>query len=209
MKEKQHNSGRWTLAIIVVVFFVLGIWAYRNAHKPITTITDPTQLQGIQTGTTPWIAEISRLRQRLGSIGLGALSAEGTALHIHQHLDLYINGNAVLIPKDIGINQVAGFISPIHTHDGTGIIHVESPTIRDFTLGEVFDVWGVAFTKDAIGGYKVQGENQLNVYVNGTLVSTDPRAIRLEKHQEIVVTYGTAQQAPKTIPSTYSFPTGL
>jgi hypothetical protein len=208
-EKKQHNSGKRTVIIIVAVFLILGIWAYYNAHRPINIITNPTQLPGIQTGTIPWVPEISRLRQRLESTGLSALAAEGTALHIHQHLDLYVNDAAVSIPKDIGVNQAAGFIAPIHTHDGTGIIHVESATIRDYTLGEVFDVWGVVFTKDAIGGYMVQGDNQLHVYVNGTLITTDPRSVLLEKHQEIVITYGTTQQVPKVIPSIYSFPTGL
>jgi hypothetical protein len=208
-EKKESNSGIWTLIIIVAIFLILGLWAYYNAHRPINIITNPTQLAGVQMGTVPWIPEISRLKQRLESTGLSALSTEGTALHTHQHLDLYINGNAVPIPKDIGVNQAAGYISPIHTHDGTGIIHVESNTVRDYTLGEVFDVWGVTFTKSNIGGYAVQGDNQLNVYVNGTLVTTDPRAILIEKHQEIVITYGTTQQALKTIPSTYSFPAGL
>jgi hypothetical protein len=32
--------------------------------------------------------------------------------------------------------------SPLHTHDTSGIIHVESPTVRSFTLGEFVDLWG-------------------------------------------------------------------
>jgi hypothetical protein len=42
--------------------------------------------------------------------------------------------------------------SPIHTHDTSGIVHIESPTVRPFTLGQFFDVWGVRFTSDCIGG---------------------------------------------------------
>ena len=78
-------------------------------------------------------------------MGLPALTAEGEALHTHQHIDIYVDGQPVVVPAYIGINATEGFLSPIHTHDSTGIIHVESPTVRDFTLGEFFDVWGVRF----------------------------------------------------------------
>ena len=32
-------------------------------------------------------------------------------------------------------------MSPLHTLDNTGLIHVESNTMRNFTLGEFLDIW--------------------------------------------------------------------
>jgi hypothetical protein len=32
-------------------------------------------------------------------------------------------------------------MSPLHTHDASGTIHVESNTKRDFRLGEFLDIW--------------------------------------------------------------------
>jgi sulfur carrier protein ThiS len=32
-------------------------------------------------------------------------------------------------------------MSPLHTHDATGLIHVESNAAKNFTLGEFLDVW--------------------------------------------------------------------
>src|SRR5438132_7158269 len=116
-------------------------------------------LPGLQTGEAPWLAEIPNLLARLKAINLPALYEEGNVLHIHQHLDIFVNGKPVTVPADIGINYIAKFISPLHTHDAAGIIHVESDEVRDFTLGQFFDVWGVRFTKDCIGGYCAKDSN--------------------------------------------------
>jgi hypothetical protein len=48
------------------------------------------------------------------------------------------------IPPQIGIIPDK-CIYWLHTHDGTGIIHIESPIKRDFTLGQFFDIWAKKF----------------------------------------------------------------
>lgn len=192
----------------VVVLGVLFSWNSILPSKAPAPIAEPGTLPGIQTDDAPWGAEIPNLPARLKAIGLPALSAEGTTLHIHQHLDIFIDGKTTPVPANIGINQVAGFISDIHVHDGTGVIHVESPTVQTFTLGQFFDIWGVKFTKDAIGGYVVSGEKTLKVYSNGTLYQGDPRELQLQAHQEIVIVYGTDAETPQSIPSSYAFPAG-
>ncbi|HVW71544.1 MAG TPA: hypothetical protein VHB93_00115, partial [Candidatus Paceibacterota bacterium] len=102
----------------------------------------------------------------------------------------------------------AGFISPIHVHDDTNIIHVESPYTATFTLGEFFDIWGVRFTQDCVGGYCASGSDALKVFVNGAPYSGDPRTLALDAHQEIVIAFGTDAEIPSPIPSTYTFPAG-
>jgi hypothetical protein len=166
-------------------------------------------LPGIQTGSPPWRAETAQLRARLTAIGLPALTGEGQGQHTHQHLDLYVDGRQVVIPTDIGINRTAAFLSPIHTHDSTGIIHVESPVVRTFTLGEFFDVWGVRFDGHCIGGVCDSNGRVLSVYLNGQPYTGDPRALALTAHEEIVVAIGTAAQLPNPIPASYAFPAGL
>jgi hypothetical protein len=147
---------------------------------------------------------------RLSAIGLPALPAESFTLHIHQHLDLYVNGTKQVVPAQIGIITSPQVVfSPLHTHDTSGIIHVESPTVRSFTLGEFFDVWGVRFTPTCIGGYCTQGDKALRVYVDGQLATRDPTTLELFAHEEIVVTYGTEAELPDPIPSSYTFPPGL
>jgi len=81
--------------------------------------------------------------------GLGAKMV----MHIHPQLSVKVNGKAITVPEKIGIDNslykdhsldrfgVQG-ISPLHTHDSKGTIHVESSVNRDYTLGEFLDVWG-------------------------------------------------------------------
>jgi hypothetical protein len=173
-----------------------------------TAGTSAAVLPGVSTALPPWPPETANLAARLQAIGLPVLSAEGTVLHIHQHIDIYVDGQPVTVPADIGINVDQQYLSPIHTHDSTGIIHVESPTQRDFTLGEFFDVWGVRFDAHCIGGACDGNGRTLSVYVNGQLVTGDPRAVTLAAHQEIVVALGTPSQLPSPIPSSYPFPAG-
>jgi hypothetical protein len=165
-------------------------------------------LPGLQTGEAPWEAEIPNLLARLKAINLPALHEEGNALHIHQHIDIFVDGKPVTVPKDIGINYDERFISPLHTHDRTGVIHVESDKVQDFTLGQFFDVWGVRLTKDCLGGYCAKGSEKLRVFSNGKPVTGDPRRLVLSAHQEIAIVYG-PEKSSVVVPSSYKFDEGL
>jgi hypothetical protein len=210
--NQNMSKGIWLTIGIMIVVVGLSIWSYHVSHPvsqvSVQVVADPTGLPGIQTTDAPWSVELTNLRARLAAIGLPALAQEGTALHIHQHLDIFINGQTVAVPAGIGINEIAQFISPIHVHDDSGIIHVESPVVQTFTLGQFFDIWGVRFTNQCIGSYCTNEAASLKVYVNGELYQGDPRVIALASHQEIAVVYGTPAQNPHTIPSSYSFPAG-
>ncbi len=208
MKDKKNIYQIVGAVVVIVVIILFVSWKGASQNKNNTVVTGSSSLPGIQTTTAPWVAEISKLKERLSDIGLPALSAEGTALHIHQHLDIFIDGKTVPVPPGIGINVMAGFISPIHTHDTSAVIHVESPTIQNFTLGQFFDIWGVNFTKDSIGGYSNQDGKTLQVFVNGVAYTDDPRNIVLDAHQEIVIAYGSSSELPNPIPSSYAFPEG-
>jgi hypothetical protein len=206
--EKQKSFGIVVAVVIIVAVAGIGFALMKQAHPKPEQVhnINPSLLPGIQTSVAPWPVETEYLRDRLSAIGLPALSSEGTALHIHQHLDIFVHGKPVAVPAEIGVNQKANFISPIHTHDATSVIHVESPTIQDFTLGQFFDIWGVQFTAQSIGGYTADATNALKVFVNGKEFIGDPRAIILVAHQEIVITYGTEKELPNPIPASYVFP---
>ena len=218
--KKTDTVGVYVTGIVVLVgigYFFMHKAVVQNNSTPITQTIPSTQnsttpttavLPGLQTGLLPWDTSLEQLKARLDAINLPALSEEGTALHIHQHLDISINGASVPIPAGIGINETAGFISPIHVHDTTGIIHVESPTIQTFTLGQFFDIWGVKLSPTCIGGYCSSESTSLRMYVNGKLYQGNPRDLELAAHQEIYINYGTTQELPKIIPSTYQFPVG-
>lgn len=127
---------------------------------------------------------------------------EGTVLHHHEHLDLYVNGQAVTVPAEVGIDQEAGFLTALHTHDVSGVIHVESPLERSFTLGQFFCEWGVKLNAACLGPYR----GKLHWWVDGKPMQGNPALLPLRQHQEIVIAVG---QPPTTVPSSYDFPVGL
>jgi hypothetical protein len=163
-------------------------------------------LPGMQAGPPPWSANATQLRARLASIGLVPKRMEGEVLHTHEHLDLFVDGRPVTVPANIGINTTQGFLSPLHTHDASGIIHVESPVLAIFTLGQVFDVWGVALSRSCLGGACQPAGEPLAAFVNGHSYGGNPRDIVLAAHEEICICVGSL---PSSIPSSYAFPPGL
>jgi hypothetical protein len=210
---KKSNSIQYIVALLVIILVGIVIKTHHSSPaSPVVSDTTAgstaTQLPGLQTGKTPWVAELINLHKRLDAIGLPALSQEGTLLHTHQHLDIYINGTAVPVSSGIGINEQEHFISPIHVHDNTGIIHVESPTIQKFTLGQFFDIWGVQFNQNCIGGYCADATQSLKIYVDGKIYQGDLREIELTPHEVLAIVYGTPTQTPQQIRSTYTFPAG-
>ena len=75
-------------------------------------------------------------------------------MHIHPFITVVdSNGKQMPLPTEIGINPslwkdhsldqfgMQG-MSPLHTHDSSGTIHVESNAERDYNLGQFLDVWG-------------------------------------------------------------------
>jgi hypothetical protein len=163
-------------------------------------------LPGALKSGPPWSANnASSLQLRLRAIGFEPLTEEGKVVHIHQHLDLYVDGKQVTVPAQIGIDAGGGFISDLHTHDESGLLHVESPTQRDFTLGEFFSVWGLPLSARCIGDRCETGAKQLRVWVDGDEVTQDPTRIVLAEHQEIAIAYGTKAQVPDPVPDGYDW----
>lgn len=166
------------------------------------------KLPGVLETAPPWSANGAKLQLRLRDIGLPVLGAEGQVIHIHQHLDMAVNGEQVVLPANVGIGPQLSFFSPLHTHDTTGVMHVESATENNFSLGQFFAVWGVRLNASCIGGECAGHGKQLRAWVNGKPVAGDPTRIVLAAHQEIVLAYGTPKQMPNPIPSSYAFPAG-
>ena len=135
-------------------------------------------------------------------------TTEYAVFHIHAHLDIFIDGKPISVPSQIGINTDAGCLYWLHTHDDSGVIHIESPLEREFTLGNFFDIWGESFNNTHLFDGEVTN-NTLSVYVNGNKVPTDMdyRSINLNAHDEIVIVYGVMPS--DKIPSNYEFARGL
>lgn len=135
------------------------------------------------------------------------LSSEGAVEHIHAHPDVLVDGKAVPVPTDFGIDRRGGGISPLHTHDGSGVIHIESPVKRQFSLGAFFSEWQVSLSAGNIGALRATDGKSLRVFVNGILQNGNPATITFGPHDEIAVVYGTPQPG-ETIPAKYDFSPG-
>lgn len=140
--------------------------------------------------------------------GIGCGTQEYATLHVHTHLSLFYNGKQMQVPPYIGFapNLAGGCLYWIHTHDASGIIHIEAPDIAPpqggpYTLGMLFDIWGEPLDRNNIAGLK----GPVTVYVNGATYDGDLRAIPLRAHQQIVLEVGT----PIVPPPNYAFPIGV
>ncbi len=109
-----------------------------------------------------------------------------SAMHWHPTLRIVINGEPQDIPEGIGIS--GGCMRPIHTHDETGKLHIESPVIRDFTLGQFFTLWEKPFSRDEILDARVDETHELVMTVNGQRVDTYENTV-LRDDDQIVIEY--------------------
>jgi hypothetical protein len=195
------------LALVAAAVVMLAAGAEARAGGTAPRAAPAGLLPGELTGPAPWPANGRDLRARLAALGLPGLREEGTALHIHAHLDVFVHGSRVVVPAGVGIDPDGRFISPLHTHDTTGVIHVESPVVRPFTLGQFLGVWGVRSGGGCLGGYCTRDGESLRVYADGRLVARSDRLL-LGPHEEIVVAFGTRRQLPRPLPASYAFPPG-
>jgi hypothetical protein len=192
-------------AIVALVVVLGGSGGSTDAGStpPPVALPDPNSLDGIMKAQ-PWPNNTAQLPARLAQLDLPELSDAAGALHHHVQLYIYVDGQPVTVPMNIGLSGTAA--SPLHTHDETGLVHVESadPNFAP-VLGQFMDVWGVYFTKDCLGDQCNQGDKQVRVYENGQLYTGDPTLMPLTDLTAVVITYGTEDQLPKPMPS--SFPT--
>lgn len=140
--------------------------------------------------------------------GVGCGAQEYAALHVHTHLAIFYNGKQMQVPEFIGFapSLAGGCLYWIHTHDASGIIHIEAPDLNPpqggpYTLGMLFDIWGVPLTRENIAGLK----GSVTAYVNGTQYDGDLHAIPISAHQQIVLEIGT----PLVPAPNYAFPPGV
>jgi hypothetical protein len=118
-----------------------------------------------------------------------------TTIHIHSHLSIFLNGEALAIPAEIGIveTMTTDCVYALHTHDKSGMIHLEGPVPTTFTLGQFFGIWGQPLDRANIAGLS---SLPVTVYLADDGVVTehtgDLAAIELVSHREITIQVGTA-----------------
>jgi hypothetical protein len=146
--------------------------------------------------------------------GISCDTNEQLVFHIHAHLTIMVNGTPRQVPAGIGIpgavatqTSAGPFIQSgncfywLHTHAPDGIIHIESPVQRTFTLGDFFDEWGQPLSATQVGTAK----GHVTALYNGQVWTGSPRDIPLTAHAQIQLEVGTSLVSPETI----TFPNGL
>ncbi|MFF4182129.1 hypothetical protein ACFYZ9_02980 [Streptomyces sp. NPDC001691] len=168
---------------------------------------DPHRAGVGQDALPPWPAPADA-SAAVAAAGLEMLSAEGMVQHTHTHLDVLVDGRPVTVPASIGIDEPRRRISPLHTHDTSGVIHVESPRRAEFTLGQFMAEWQVPLGQDRIGGLHAGRGRHLTAYVNGRKAAGNPAAIVLHAHDEIALVFARdTDRGP--VPKDYAWPHGL
>lgn len=147
--------------------------------------------------------------------GIRCETGEQLAFHVHAHVRIVVRGQSREIPAGVGTARpwqvaltrrgrfVAGAacFAWLHTHAADGIVHIESPEQRTFTLGQFFDLWGQPLRRDRVG----PATGRVTALFDGRVFTGDPRRIPLQAHAVIELEVG----RPIVRPETVVFPPGL
>jgi hypothetical protein len=133
--------------------------------------------------------------------GLPCVLNMDESYHVHAHLSIFLNGDQLQVPKEIGLpkdssgNQKCNY--SLHTHDYTGELHVEAPSNTTFTLGQFFDIWGQPLDATNVNVGGIVGL-PIKVYVvedaatAATEYTGDLKKLELTRHRQITIQIGTA-----------------
>jgi hypothetical protein len=215
--DTTSSVGPVVFGLLLIAVVAVTSAASATASSPRVV---PTRAQAVR-----WPAPApDRVVALTEAAGLTLEKQESLQHHVHSHLDMYVDGRRVVVPAGIGINiadpgvkhfpidghMVHGridecndpCISPLHTHDVSGILHTESATAVDNTLGQFFTEWNVTLTADCVDTYCTPDE-RIAVYVNGRKQPfADAADIALTDHKEIALVIG---RPPSRIPKTADF----
>lgn len=179
----------------VAALVVVGIVAFFALRGASTSSAANNQSATNSQATVDPTATAIAAMPPAGVSSIACNSSEQLTYHVHAHVSLYINGQPAQIPADIGIDNNQGCIYWLHTHDTSGVIHVEAPQPANYTLGAFLDLWKEKFAQlgydqqlDQAGGWKV--------YINGKPYNGDFRNISLISHTLITMAYNSPNITP-------------
>lgn len=106
--------------------------------------------------------------------------------HSHPDLAVTVSGQAIVIP----VTFDASCAQPIHTHDSTGVLHVETDQNQNYTIGDWFLLWGhfansqtqTIFNRTQIFNNKVDFTHHLSMTVNGVNDTTDYQNLQIPRN---------------------------
>lgn len=185
-KRKANLITGGVILVLVAAAVVAGILTVRGGGDQVA----------LSTSLAPWPPNTDDLPELMTRADVPTPGTE--RFHRHVHLDVFVDGVPTPIPNGMGIT--AGLFAGIHTHDASGVIHVEANESFNATIGDIFTIWGVRLSPRCVGGY-CEPDETIAVYVNGDAVE-DFVDYAVEEHDEIAVVVG---QPPEEIPESYDF----
>lgn len=170
---------RISITIIAPLVLSLSMMLFISQIPVYDTFSQINNLSNLETTATP--KNIS---------GITCDKTEHLIYHNHTKLVIQNQNQTVTIPPSIGIipNEC---IFWLHTHDDSGIIHVESPSETSFSLGQFLQVWK-SFDNASIVEGLLQNDSKVDVSIlleNTSLVKPviDIRNISLENNAIITI----------------------
>lgn len=174
----------------------------------------PIGPEGVPVPVGPALAVAAPAASQQSVDGIECETSEQTLFHIHTHLTVFVDGSPRQVPYGIGIPGAETQATPqgpfvgtgscfywLHTHAADGIIHIESPVRRPYTLGDFFDIWQEPLGANEVG----PAAGRVTAFYDGKLYVGDPRNLPLEAHAQIQLDVGRPIVAPVSI----HFPAGL
>jgi hypothetical protein len=157
------------LVAIVSLPLLLGRSSPTSASPPTSPPTSE-KVGGSPTtekaGGSPTTTASSTFEDDADRAGIPVLDEEGSATHTHTLVHLTLDGDELTIPAGIGIDARAGQIAAVHTHEDTGVLHVESPHRNDvYTLGQFLTLWGVGDDEEGLCATFAGGPCQVTIDV--------------------------------------------
>jgi hypothetical protein len=164
-----------------------------------TSARTPLGPEGIPLEKGPDLAPAATTSQGATVDGVQCEAQEQVVYHIHAHLQVYVSGKPRALPASIGMVGPVAEQTPygpfygaqqcyywLHTHASDGVIHIESPSVRIYTLGNFFDEWNQPLSRTQVAGDK----GTVTAFVNDKQWTQDPRAIPLVPHASIQLDVG-------------------
>ncbi len=167
-RQAKHSSGEKTsnsikygkgggklkygLLALVIVAVVGGFFAFTNQSQGVGSTGD-FLAQNAPVDISYALAEYNSKNQ----------------LHWHPELTIRINGQAQIIPANIGLTPTVH--QPVHTHETDNVLHWEifppkTPTEQNMRLGYFFQIWGRKFNSQCILDSCGNEEKSVKMFVN-------------------------------------------
>ncbi|MGI8609669.1 MAG: hypothetical protein ACR2MY_10660 [Candidatus Dormibacteria bacterium] len=192
-------------ALVVLFVLALGLFGWWAAHlgrSRLNSTTTSASARGLPLlvvpGTDPGNGDTPEGGSGGSVDGIACGGTEQLVTHRHAHLYILKDGASQPVSASVGILTAPASTRCfywLHTHDRSGIIHIESPDSRVYTLGEFFDIWGQPLSRSQVARLAVP-DGTLTVYVNGAEYRGDPRQVRLSQHTQVVLEIGERTPPP-------------